>query len=187
MTPLLSDAALEPAHDTTRDPVTRSTSAAAVAAALAAAADAWLPRVAYQEGSRWTGLLPADEAAALLDPSLAADVADAQVWLLTWLPGQGTPLHDHGGSAGAFAVVRGALTEETVGGTAGAVREVPAELSAGRVRPFGPHHVHRVTNRGTVAAVSVHAYTPALRQMSTYTLESVVLLHPCTERAGVDW
>ncbi len=187
MTPLLSDAALEPAHDTTRDPVTRSTSAAAVAAALAAVADAWLPRVAFREDGRWTGLLPADEAAALLDPSPAADVAGAQVWLLTWLPGQGTPLHDHGGSAGAFAVVRGALTEETVGGTAGAVREVPAELSAGRVRPFGPHHVHRVTNRGTVAAVSVHAYTPALRQMSTYALESGVLLHTGTERAGVDW
>ncbi len=183
MTPLLSDAALDPAPGS----VTRATSAAAVAASLAAVADAWLPRVEYREGSRWTGLLPAGEAAALLDPSLAADVAGAQVWLLTWLPGQGTPLHDHGGSAGAFAVVRGALTEDTVGGPAGAVREASAELSAGRVRPFGPHHVHRVTNRGTTAAVSVHAYTPGLRQMSTYALEGGVLLHTGTERAGVDW
>ncbi len=183
MTPLLSDVARDPAPGS----VTRSTSAAAVAAALATVADAWLPRVEFREGSRWTGLLPADEAAALLDPSLAADIAGAQVWLLTWLPGQGTPLHDHGGSAGAFAVVRGTLTEDTVGGPAGAVREVSAELSAGRVRPVGPHHVHRVTNRGTVAAVSVHAYTPALRQMSTYALESGVLLHTGTERAGVDW
>ena len=32
-------------------------------------------------------------------------------WLLSWLPGQGTGLHDHGGSAGAFAVVRGTLHE----------------------------------------------------------------------------
>ena len=39
---------------------------------------------------------------------------DHEVWLLTWLPGQGTDLHDHGGSAGAFVVVSGVLTEDTV-------------------------------------------------------------------------
>ncbi|SES82853.1 hypothetical protein [Geodermatophilus poikilotrophus] len=42
-----------------------------------------------------------------LDPSLHEDLSHAQVWLLPWLPGQGTGLHDHGGSAGASAVVRG--------------------------------------------------------------------------------
>jgi hypothetical protein len=193
MTPLLSDAARDSARDAARDsacdrdPVTRSTSAATVAAALAAVADRWLPRVEYQEVGRWTGLLPTEEAAALLDPALAADVAGAQVWLLTWLPGQGTLLHDHGGSAGAFAVVRGVLTEDTVGGSDGAVREVPTALAAGRLRPFGRHHVHRVTNRGMLPAVSVHAYTPALRSMSTYAVEGGVLQHTGTERAGVDW
>ena len=40
--------------------------------------------------------------------------ADHEVWLLTWLPGQGTDLHDHGGSSGAFHVVSGTLTEDTV-------------------------------------------------------------------------
>ncbi len=182
MPPLLSDAARSGGSD-----VARSTSTAAVAAALAAVADAWLPRVEYRETSRWTGLLPAADAADLLDPSLHADLAAAQVWLLTWLPGQGTPLHDHGGSAGAFAVVRGTLTEDTVGGPDGAAREVATELTAGRVRPFGAHHVHRVTNRGTLPAVSVHAYTPALRSMSTYAVEGGVLQHTGTERAGVDW
>ncbi|MGY1698404.1 cysteine dioxygenase [Geodermatophilus sp. SYSU D00766] len=185
LTSLLSDAARD--QLTTDTTTARTTSAATVAAALAAVAEAWLPRVEYRAESRWTGLLPAEDAAALLDPALAADVAGAQVWLLTWLPGQGTPLHDHGGSAGAFAVVRGTLTEDTVGGPVGAVREARAELTAGRVRPFGPHHVHRVANRGTAAAVSVHAYTPGLRQMSTYDLEGGVLLHTGTERAGVDW
>ena len=179
--------ALLPAAPASSRTTARTTSAAAVAAALLAAADAWLPRVEYRAASRWTGLLPPDEAAALVDPSLHADLADAQVWLLTWLPGQGTPLHDHGGSAGAFAVVRGALTEDTVGGPDGAVREVVTDLSAGRVRHFGPHHVHRVTNRGTLPAVSVHAYTPALRSMTTYALADGVLRQTGTERAGVDW
>lgn len=39
---------------------------------------------------------------------------DAEVWLLTWLPGQGADLHDHGRSAGAFVVMLGELTEQTV-------------------------------------------------------------------------
>ena len=33
-----------------------------------------------------------------------------EAWLLTWVPGQGTDWHDHGGSAGAFLTVRGTLT-----------------------------------------------------------------------------
>ena len=181
-TALLSDAARAPGTD-----VARPTSAAAVAAALAAVADAWLPRVEYRESSRWTGLLPAADAADLLDPSLHADLAAAQVWLLTWLPSQGTPLHDHGGSAGAFAVVGGVLTEDVVGGRPGAVREAATELWAGRVRPFGPHHVHRVTNRGTLPAVSVHVYRPRLTQMTAYRLEAGTLLSTGTEQAGVDW
>ncbi|MGY1784943.1 cysteine dioxygenase [Geodermatophilus sp. SYSU D00698] len=189
MTPLLSPADLTPrtATATARTATARTTSAAALAAALLAVADEWLPRVEYRAGSRWTGLLPADDAAGLVDPTLHADLADAQVWLLTWLPGQGTPLHDHGGSAGAFAVVGGVLTEDVVGGHPGAVREAATELWAGRVRPFGPHHVHRVTNRGTVPAVSVHAYTPRLSRMTGYRLEHGTLLTTGTEKAGVDW
>ncbi|WP_448639081.1 cysteine dioxygenase [Geodermatophilus sp. URMC 63] len=169
------------------DAVNRSTSATALAAALLAAADAWAPLVRHRPHSRWTQLLPAEHAAALVDPSLAADLAAAQVWLLSWLPGQGTPLHDHGGSAGAFAVIGGVLTEDVVGGRPGAVREAATELWAGRVRPFGPHHVHRVTNRGIRPAVSVHVYTPGLSTMNRYELEDGELRHLSTERAGVDW
>ncbi|MEX5719619.1 cysteine dioxygenase [Geodermatophilus maliterrae] len=173
---------LSPARNTAR-----ATSAAALAAALLAAADGWLPRVEYREPSRWTGLLPTGDAADLLDPSLHADLAGAQVWLLSWLPGQDTPLHDHGGSAGAFAVVGGVLTEDVVGGRPGAVREAATELWAGRVRLFGPHHVHRVTNRGTRPAVSVHVYTPGLSTMNRYELAGGSLRHLGSERAGVDW
>src|SRR3954453_14914011 len=39
------------------------------------------------------------------------------VWLLTWLPGQFTDLHDHGDSAAAFSVVRGRLEEARYVGT----------------------------------------------------------------------
>ena len=173
---LLSPADLRPAR-----PVDRRTSVAALAAALAAAEHRWLPLVEYRAESRWSAPLPRDAAADVLDPSLHDDLAHAQVWLLSWLPGQGTDLHDHGGSAGAFAVVRGTLHEEV------GAREGATGLAAGRVRHFGPHHVHRVTNSGTEAAVSVHVYTPRLTVMNTYSVHGRELVRTGTEEAGVDW
>src|SRR5882724_10522825 len=35
-----------------------------------------------------------------------------ELWLLSWLPGQGTAPHDHGGAAGSFTVLHGLLTED---------------------------------------------------------------------------
>jgi hypothetical protein len=169
------------------DPATRRTGAAGLAAALAAAAPRWLDRVEYRPGSRWTHLLPADDAADVLDPALHAELAVAQVWLLSWLPEQGTPLHDHGTSAGAFAVVRGTLTERVVAAGRDTVRDSAADLTAGRVRHFGPYYVHQVTNTQAEPAVSVHVYTPGLSWMNTYRIDGASLLRTGTERAGVDW
>jgi hypothetical protein len=169
------------------DATVRRTGAAGLAAALAAAAPRWLDLVEYRPSSRWTHLLPADVAAAALDPDLHADLADAQVWLLSWLPEQGTPLHDHGTSAGAFSVVRGTLTERVVAAGRSGVQETTDELTAGRVRHFGPHYVHQVTNTATEPAVSVHVYTPGLSWMNTYRIEGPSLVRTGTERAGVDW
>lgn len=126
-----------------------------------------------------------------------AEETDAEVWLLTWLPGQGTELHDHGGSAGAFVVVSGVLTEHTVAGNstansaqgAGAVGPglVGEVLPAGAGRRFGAHHVHQVTNLGDQPAVSVHVYAPALRTMTRYRLEGDQLLVAAVDQAGAQW
>ena len=141
---LLDPAFLGPAADHPAGSV-RRTGAADLAAALAAVADRWLDLVEYRAASRWTHLLPTAAAARLVDPALADDLAGAQVWLLSWLPEQGTPLHDHGDSSGAFAVVRGTgragRGPERTGG-----RDLTAELTGGRVRHFGPHYVHQVIN-----------------------------------------
>jgi mannose-6-phosphate isomerase-like protein (cupin superfamily) len=172
---------------TPSDPVSRRTGAAGLAAALAAAAPHWLGLVAYRPASRWTHLLPTADAAAALDPALHDDLATAQIWLLSWLPDQGTPLHDHGTSAGAFAVVRGSLTERVVAAGRTSTHESELELTAGRVRHFGPHYVHQVTNTRSEPAVSVHVYTPGLSWMNTYRVDGSTLLRSGTERAGVDW
>jgi hypothetical protein len=169
------------------DATYRRTGAAGLAAALAGASEGWLPLVEYRPTSRWTHLLPARDAAALLEPELHDDLAGAQVWLLSWLSSQGTPLHDHGNSAGAFAVVRGTLTERVVAAGSTSVRDATALLTGGRVRHFGPHYVHQVTNVDDEPAVSVHVYTPRLTVMNTYRVEADGVVRTGTERAGVDW
>ncbi len=55
------------------------------------------PFIAYDAQRRWHQRI-------YRDPRI-------DIWLLSWLPAQGTELHDHGGSAGAFTVLSGVLSE----------------------------------------------------------------------------
>jgi predicted metal-dependent enzyme (double-stranded beta helix superfamily) len=96
---------------------------------------------------------------------------DVDVWLLTWLPSQGTELHDHGGSQGAFTVLDGELTEflprlDRHG--AGVTALVGHRRRLMSTTTFGARHVHDVVNRGRMPAVSVHAYSPPLTSMRFY-------------------
>lgn len=116
-----------------------------------------------------------------------ADDPDAQIWLLTWLPGQGTDLHDHGGSAGAFMVVSGAITETTVTAHRYGNEITDDVIAAGHGRRFGANHVHQMTNTGRSPAISLHVYGPALESMNRYELAGRRLRHIATDRAGVTW
>ncbi|RKN48626.1 cysteine dioxygenase [Micromonospora endolithica] len=129
----------------------------------------WPVPLCFDPAQRWYARLGAD--------------ADHEVWALSWLPGQGTDLHDHGGSSGAFLVLAGALTEETVSG--GRLR--PHRLAAGTGRRFGARHVHVVTNRDAAPAVSVHVYRPALRRMTRYLLADGRLRAAEVAEAGTAW
>lgn len=117
---------------------------------------------------------------------LAAE-PDHEAWLLTWLPGQETDLHDHGGSAGAFTVVSGVLTEQTVVSSGGGLWLAGRPLDAGLTRQFGPRHVHRIRNTGEVPAVSVHVYGPALSTMNKYEIDNGRLRVTATDVAGEAW
>ena len=130
-----------------------------------------------------------------LSPETADEdvAAEAEVWLLTWLPGQETELHDHGGSAGAFIVVSGTLTERTLRSPASALSTLDSAtldsttLPAGAGRRFDAHHIHQLRNDGTRPAVSVHAYGPALATMTRYRLDEGRLRVESVDRAGVQW
>lgn len=91
------------------------------------------------------------------------------IWLISWTTDQGTQFHDHGGSAGAFTVVAGQLSEASV--AQGSGRAVEQQRQTGESVAFGPRYVHDVRNVETQTAISVHAYSPPLQQMNFYDLD----------------
>lgn len=124
-----------------------------------------------RDRDRWAHLLrydPDERFAALV-----AKTGDVEAWLLSWLPGQHTDLHDHAGSAGAFTVVSGVLTERVIKDTV----EVEHLVVVGRTRVFGPRYVHQVRNLGPDPAVSIHVYRPE-RCMNHYRFDPRAGLTP---------
>jgi hypothetical protein len=82
-----------------------------------------------------------------------------ELWLLSWLPGQFTEPHDHGGAAGSFSVLLGEL-DERYRYPGGPIRD--RRHTAGAATGFGAGHAHQVRNAGPALAASVHAYSPPL-------------------------
>ncbi|MCW2804691.1 MAG: putative cysteine dioxygenase [Propionibacteriaceae bacterium] len=147
-----------------------------IATQLAAQQVLWEPLIAYDPVSRYYARLAAE-------PQFEA-------WLLTWVPGQGTDWHDHGGSAGAFITLRGTLTEQhaRVDRDAAPVIEPQArELVTGSLRAFGTKHLHKVTNNGLEPAVSLHVYSPALVEMNRYEPRGARLERVESQLVGVNW
>ena len=82
-------------------------------------------------------------------------------------------------------MVQGELQERTP--AAGRPAPVAAAVPAGRVRSFGPRHVHEVANETAVPAVSIHAYSPPLAGMRRYELTGRGLVLAAVETAGERW
>ena len=121
--------------------------------------------------SLWDGLLPSlggDRSSVRLLETEAYDV-----WLIGWPPGTRVEPHDHGNSAGAFAVVQGTLTE---------YRWFPRPRSrtvqAGGIVTIEARVVHDVVadRPEDGPAISVHAYSPRLREMGFYSDDAARLL-----------
>lgn len=137
---------------------------------FAASPAEWLPRVRLNPVGRWYEQVHLDDS--------------HEIWLISWLPGQETGFHDHGGAAGAFSVVLGTLLESRMMGGELAGRVVPKPVGAGRIRSFGPRYIHNVRNAAPASvAVSVHAYSPPLSAMTRYELTTTGLVPIRTEPA----
>lgn len=128
-----------------------------------AAADTrwWQSRLRLPDGNdRWWTLLSKDD--------------HVDTWLISWSPGQATDLHDHGPSAAAFTVVRGLLSEVRLDrrGRAATYSRRPESMIW-----LAPGVVHDVSGAGGEPAVSIHAYSPPLREMNYYACDPRGRLH----------
>ena len=105
---------------------------------------------------RWESLVRHDPEARWYTRLVRTDAIE--VWALGWWPGQGTPVHDHGGALGALTVVGGTLAEDVY--DIDWQPEGRRHLSVGTTASFATDHVHAVSAVGCVPATSIHAYSP---------------------------
>jgi Cysteine dioxygenase type I len=82
-----------------------------------------------------------------------------ELWLLSWMPGQQTEPHDHGGASGSFTVLTGELAE-FYRYPGGPIRS--QSHTRGSALGFGAGRAHQVLNLTQANAASVHAYSPPL-------------------------
>ncbi|MFD9881383.1 cysteine dioxygenase [Streptomyces alboflavus] len=133
---------------------------AGLARGIAADRSQWAHLVQYDAATRWYHRLRTVPQA--LDSARAGETPIGyEVWLLSWVPGQGSGSHDHGRSSGVLTVLEGELTERTERGT--------RALGSGAQRVFAPGYVHEVVNDSLEPAVSLHVYYPGLTEMPMHT------------------
>jgi hypothetical protein len=89
-----------------------------------------------------------------------AATSEYDAWLIAWGPESGLDAHMHEGSAGAIAVVRGALTERF--SEAGDDTCTTRRVATNQVVFVPPTRIHAVHNRSRIEALSVHVYSPPL-------------------------
>jgi cysteine dioxygenase len=96
------------------------------------------------------------------------------VLVLCWKNGQRSPIHDHAGSNCCVRVLRGVLTETRFEFAAdGQVKAVSSrDYPQGCVLASADLDLHQVANlqAGDAPLVTLHAYSPPLEHMGTYTL-----------------
>jgi quercetin dioxygenase-like cupin family protein len=140
---------------------------ARLASVLATRSDLWRPLVHVDPDNRWFTRIAGGDG--------------WEAWLLTWLPGQRTGLHDHGGSSGAFTVLSGVVREESVHDRQGRL------LSAPDLRSFGPQHIHDVIGAGDGPAATLHVYSPTLTIMRRFERDGDDVRLVSVEQEGADW
>jgi hypothetical protein len=128
---------------------------------LSGRCDHLLPPGGVPESRRWFTRIHGDD--------------ELDIWLISWVPGHPTELHDHGESLGAMTMLSGSLNEFRWDGMSLRRRRLDPGDQAGF--PLG--WVHDVVwapgplsrpalGRPVPPTLSVHAYSPPLAAMSYY-------------------
>ena len=129
----------------------------AVACQIAARQELWSEHVSHDPDHRTYAELVRDE--------------HLDVWLLCWSRDHDTGFHDHDLSAGAVAVAAGAVREERLVLGRPVDSPIARTARAGSSFSFGASDIHRVLHAGEGPAVTIHAYSPPLLRMGSYSVE----------------
>jgi quercetin dioxygenase-like cupin family protein len=97
------------------------------------------------------------------------DDEEVNAWLICWSEDSDTGFHDHDVSGAGITVVSGNVREDrlTLSGPPRSRR-----VDAGTTFTVPPTAIHRVLHAGDGPAVTVHAYSPPLRRMGSYTVSA---------------
>ena len=116
--------------------------------------DRLLPASGLPDDGRWFTRLHGDD--------------QLDIWLISWVPGHATELHDHGDSLGALTVLSGSLDEFHWDGKQLNQRRLEEGDQAAFARGWVHDVVWAPTSATTAPTLSVHAYSPPLAEMSYY-------------------
>jgi hypothetical protein len=123
----------------------------------------------------WIHLVKHDSTQRVYEELLSDEHVTA--WLICWMDEHDTGFHDHDVSAGAVAVVSGAVREERL-----AIEGPPRQgvFRAGGSFHFSAADIHRVSHAGSDPAVTLHVYSPPLLRMGAYVVgeDGVLARHP---------
>jgi predicted metal-dependent enzyme (double-stranded beta helix superfamily) len=124
---------------------------AALAQRIAAEPSLWRPLVRHELSGRGHEQLYLD--------------AYVGVWVISWMPGHDTGLHDHEWSNGGVAVAEGTILEERARWGMPPHR---VEAKAGDTFCLTDTEIHRMANISDAPAVTIHAYSPPIDRMGLY-------------------
>lgn len=99
--------------------------------------------------------------------------ARIDVWVLSWMPGQGTGFHDHDISGVGLACARGSVVEKQLRLPSGVST---VEMTPGVSRQGGPGYIHSVAHAGGEPAITIHAYSPPLERVGQYRVDEAGVL-----------
>jgi uncharacterized NAD(P)/FAD-binding protein YdhS len=102
-----------------------------------------------------------------------------ELLVMTWLNGQSSVPHDHGGSICAMLTVRGQAVEGTYSVAPDGYVDPEYEnvFVAGQVTAGEDAAVHTVSNPGNEVLVTVHIYSPPLRDFMRFTRRPAITDH----------
>jgi hypothetical protein len=100
------------------------------------------------------------------------------VWVLSWMSGQGTGFHDHDRSGVGLACAQGEVVETQMLLPTGVSA---VEMTPGVSRQGPPGYIHAVKHAAGTPAVTIHAYSPPLERVGQYRVDDEGVLRRSIE------